>query len=74
MYNIETKRFLLSKIMMEDADEVFKILSNPNIIANLNIEIHKSIDDTRKLIENYLLELEQKTKFPYKIIKKMESL
>lgn len=70
MYNIETKRFFLSKIMMEDADEVFKILSNPNIIANLNMEIHKSIDDTRKLIENYLLELKQKTKFPYKIINK----
>ncbi len=70
MKTIETQRFYLTTITMQDIDNVYNILCKENVIANLNMEIHKSIEDTKKLIENYLAELENKTKFPYKIIDK----
>lgn len=70
MKTIETQRFYLSTITMEDVDSVYKILSKENVIVNLNMEIHKSIEDTKKLIENYISELGNKTKFPYKITDK----
>lgn len=67
---IETNRFCLRKIELTDSNEVFKILSNPKIIENLNMNIHTSLEDTEKLIKDYLEELEKGNKYPYAIIDK----
>ena len=68
MENIETKRFELLKVEMTDAEAIFEILSNQNVITNLNTEIHKTIEDTKKMIEEYEMEYKENKKFPYKIV------
>ncbi len=56
MKQIETERLILRKVDIKDAEEIFRILSNEKVIENLNMEIHKNIADTEKMIEEYLLE------------------
>lgn len=70
MEKIETNRFILRKVVKEDKEEIFKILSDEDVIQNLNMDIHKNIIDTEKLIEEYLLENEKGTKYPFAIIEK----
>ena len=65
-----TQRFILRKVKKEDNKEIFKILSDTETIENLNMDIHKTIEDTNKMLENYLKENEEGTKFPYAIIEK----
>jgi len=65
-----TKRFILRKVKKEDCEEIFEILSDPETIENLNMDIHTKIEDTQQMIENYLKENEEGTKFPYAIIEK----
>ena len=70
MKEIITDRLILRKVEISDVDDIFEILSDEETIENLNMEIHKSKDDTRRLIEDYLAEYEQRNKFPYAIINK----
>lgn len=70
MEQILTNRFILRKIEKEDAKFVFSILNNPEVIENLNMDLHEKIEDTEKLIEDYLIENEKGTKYPYAIIEK----
>lgn len=70
MKKIETKRFILREVKKEDAEKIYKILSNKNVIANLNMSIHEKIDDTYMLLNDYFSGLEKNTKFPYAIIEK----
>lgn len=70
MREIETNRFILRKIKYDDTEKIYKILSNKKVIENLNMDIHKSIYDTYKLINDYIKGLDEKTKFPYGIIDK----
>lgn len=70
MKKIETERFILRKVELQDAEKIYKILSNRNVIETLNMEIHKNIQDTYKLLNSYFEELDKKTKFPFAIIDK----
>ena len=70
MKEIETKRLKLRKIELADAEKIYEILSNEKVISNLNMEIHESIEDTYKLLEDYLKGFEEKVKFPYTILDK----
>ena len=65
---INTERCILRKVNYDDCFDIFKILSNPEVIENLNMDIHNSIEDTKNLLKDYL---EKKgEKFPYAIIDK----
>lgn len=70
MRKIETDRFILRKVEKEDEINIFNILKKQDVIENLNMEIHKSIEDTRKLLEEYQKGYEEGTKYPYAIIQK----
>lgn len=70
MDKIYTKRFILRKVKKEDCDSIFGILSDEDTIKNLNMEIHKTKEDTKNLIEQYLEEYDKGTKYPYAIIEK----
>lgn len=70
MKTIETDRLILRKVQNEDADDIFKILSDPDVITNLNMNIHKNIDDTTRLLQEYFEGLKEGTKFPYAMIDK----
>lgn len=70
MRTIETERLLLRKIDDNDAENIFIILSDNEVINNLNMDIHKEIDDTRKLINEYQQGYDEGTKYPFAIIEK----
>ena len=67
---IETNRYILKIIEKKYINEIFNILSNPDVIQNLNMSIHLNIDDTNKLINEYYDGLKNNEKFPFEIIDK----
>lgn len=68
--NIETERFILRKVEYSDLEDIFNILSDESVITNLNMELHQTKEDTKKLLDNYFEEYEKGTKYPYAIIEK----
>lgn len=71
MRKLETNRFILRKVELEDTQNIYGILSDEDVVLNLNMDIHKSIEDTYKLLNEYFEGLEKNTKFPYAIIDKI---
>lgn len=67
---IDTKRFILRKVETEDVEEIFKILRDKEIIENLNQDIHKNIDDTKNMLNEYFEEYKKGNKYPFAIIDK----
>ena len=67
---VETKRFILKLVQKENVDKIFKILSNPHVIENLNMDIHNKIEDTIDLLNDYYNGLQRGEKFPYEILDK----
>jgi ribosomal-protein-alanine N-acetyltransferase len=67
---IETNRFLLKKVERKYIENIFKILSDREVIENLNMKLLKSLDDTSKLLDEYEKGFEKKEKFPFEIIDK----
>ena len=67
---INTERYILRKIEKEDLNDIYKILSTPEVIENLNMNIHKSEEDTLALIEDYLADFAKGLKYPFAIIEK----
>ena len=70
MNKIVTDRFFLRQVVIEDEKEIFKILSDKDVVKNLNMQIHRNIEDTRKMIKEYLTEFENGNKYPFSIIDK----
>lgn len=70
MKQIETKRFILRKTDIKDCDFIFNMLSDVQIVRYLNMDVHKNIYDTKKLIKEYQEGYEKKNKYPYTIITK----
>ena len=70
MNNIYTKRFKLRKIKLEDSKEIFIILNDKETVKYLNLPSINTEEDARKLITNYLIDLEKRNKFPFAICKK----
>lgn len=67
---IETERFILKLLEKENAFKVFNILSNPKVIENLNMNIHTSVDDSIKLIDEYYEGFSKSEKYPFEILDK----
>ena len=59
MRTIETKRYILKLVEKKNANKIFKILSNPQVIENLNMDIHTKIEDTIELLNEYYKGLEK---------------
>lgn len=68
MRDIKTERLILRQTNLEDKENIFKVLSNPKVIENLNMNLHGNIDDTEKLLEDYFEGIKTGTKFPFTII------
>ena len=66
--NIQTKRFTLRVVEKNDTQSIFKMLSNKNIIQNLNMDIHKTIEDTKNLVDEYIEKLKKEEMYPFAII------
>lgn len=72
MRQIQTDRYILRKVKKDDSKFIFEILSDLEINKNLNMNIHKTIEDTEKMLEKYFQENEKGNYFPYAIIDKKE--
>lgn len=68
--NLNTERFILRKTSLEDCDNMFNLLNNPEVVKYLNMDIHNTKEDTKKLIEEYLTEYQLGNKYPFTIITK----
>lgn len=68
--NLNTERFNLQKTSLIDMDDMFKLLSDPEIVQYLNMDIHHTKEDTKKLIEEYLTEYQLGNKYPFTILAK----
>lgn len=70
MRNIETTRYILKLVEKENTNKIFKILSNPHVVENLNMNIHTKLKDTLDLLDDYYNGLQKGEKFPYEILDK----
>jgi len=68
--DIETNRLILKQTTFEDRNEIFKLLSDEEVVRYLNLNIHLDIQDTDNLLKEYFEGMENNTKFPYTIIDK----
>lgn len=70
MKEIITDRYILKLLNDEYLNDVYEVLSNPKVIENLNMSIHKDIDDTKKLFNSYYEGYRNKEKYPFVIVDK----
>ncbi|MBR2828739.1 MAG: GNAT family N-acetyltransferase [Bacilli bacterium] len=70
MKEIETKRFLLKKLEKKYLNNIYSILSSSLVIQNLNMKIHKNIQDTEKLLQEYEEGYQRREKYPFEILDK----
>ncbi len=70
IYKVTSNRCRYRLLEKTDLNEVYKILSDKDIIKNLNMKIHNSINDTEKMFDNYFKEFENGNKLPIAIIEK----
>ena len=68
--NLNTERLILRKTTLTDCDNMFNLLNDPEIVKYLNMNIHHTKEDTKKLIEEYLNEYQLGNKYPFTIITK----
>ncbi len=59
MENIQTNRLILKEIKIEDAEQIYKLFSDKELLKYTDNDIHKTIKDTKELIGIY--QKEQKT-------------
>ena len=57
---LETKRLILRKITVNDAQDIFDYASDKKIDRYISWDYHKSIEDTNKYIEDVEYEVEEK--------------
>lgn len=68
--DLNTERFILRKTSLNDLDNMFNLLSDSEVVKYLNMNIHKSKEDTRKLLNEYLSHNQEGTKYPFTILTK----
>lgn len=64
---IETPRLILRELRREDADAVFRIFSDQEVMKYMNMDMFTSIEDAQALIERQRHRFEQKERFRWGI-------
>ncbi len=67
---LETNRCFLRTVTMDDAEEIYHILKQDNVIENLNLAKPNGIGDALKLLEDYERKRNVGTYEPFSIIEK----
>jgi RimJ/RimL family protein N-acetyltransferase len=60
---IETPRLLLRELQREDAEAVFRIFSDTEVMKYLNMDVFTTIEQAQALIERQRQRFEQKERF-----------
>ncbi|WKA58475.1 GNAT family N-acetyltransferase [Planococcus shenhongbingii] len=69
---LETKRLILRKLTIEDAQDMFAYASEPIVSRFMPWEVHNSVEDTKGFIRGVLQGYEQKNKLTWAIELKSE--
>lgn len=64
---LETERLLLRKLMMEDAEDLFKYASEPSVSRFMPWGVHKTIDDSKGFLASILEAYERQQKLTWAI-------
>lgn len=48
---LETRRLVLRELREADVDDAFEMFSNPEVMRYIGRPVHKSLDDTRRILE-----------------------
>lgn len=67
-----TERCKFRLLEEKDLNDVYEILSDEDVITNLNMNIHTSIEDTKALLEDYRVQFGEGKKLPIAIINKTD--
>ena len=70
---IETNRFLLNMLELDDHVRVFEILNDEEVMRYLNVGRMETLDDARNLVQDYLEGYKAGTKYPFAITSKDEN-
>ncbi|MBK7105513.1 MAG: GNAT family N-acetyltransferase [Ignavibacteriae bacterium] len=71
--NVETKNLILESFTIQDANEIFIIRSDDRVTKYLDRDNHKSIDDTKEMIQRIIKSYEDKTGINWIIREKLSS-
>lgn len=64
---LETERLLLRKLVMEDAEDLFKYASEPSVSRFMPWGVHKTIDDSKGFLASILEAYERQQKLTWAI-------
>ena len=53
---IETKKYLLRPVSLNDADDMFEYYKQPKVVKYLPMNPHKSVSDTRRFIKTFFID------------------
>lgn len=67
---IDTKRFVLRKVLSQDRDYIFEILKDEETVKYLNLPKINTLSDVDEIIFEYLRAYEEGKKFPFAIVEK----
>ena len=70
---IETNRFLLNMLEIDDHVRVLEILRDKEVTRYLNVGKMETLDDARNLVQDYLEGYKNGTKYPFAITSKDDS-
>ena len=70
MNDINKERFVLRILEKKYINDLYRLLSDDEVTKYLNMETHKSVNDTILLFDDYLDEYNRGLKYPFEIIDK----
>ena len=55
MRNIESQRFILRPVDIEDVKDIYEYLSQEKVVKYLTFKEHKTIMETKKFVKSYFI-------------------
>lgn len=71
--NIGTKNLVLNSFIIQDAEEIFKIRSDDRVTKYLDRDNHKSVEESRSMVQSIIKSYEDKTGISWIIREKISS-
>ncbi len=67
MVTLETRQVVLKPLTIRDLNRVHQLASDPEVAKNMRFSVHKSLEETRQMVEEYLTGAKDGSKFPFTV-------